>query len=495
MSHPEVLLRDEDAPVERTYHCSPSMYGFHTSPAEVRGIMGPFGSGKSVACVMEIIRRAKEQAKGRDGKRRTGGRSIRNTYGELRDTTIRTFHDWVPHTGIRAPRRFVQTPEPTYHITEGDLDIEILFRALDKPQQVKKLLSLELTGAWVNEAREVPLAIIEGLQGRCGRYPSFREEGCTWSGLIMDTNPPDNDHPWYKMFEETRPSNWALFRQPSGGRRRPRTSRISSPATTPAWRSANGPIGSASISTGSTASSSKASRSGRNITTASIAAHRAAALRSQAAAAGGAGFRADAGGDLRPARRQGPLAHPRGADRRRHRHPALRRGDARLHCREVSGHRPAGRQGVGRPGRSDPAQTDERTCFQILQSQGYRPEKAPTQNFTTRREAVAAPLNRMVDGEPGFLLSPSCPVLRKAMQGGYAYKRVAVAGEERFKDEPDKNRFSHPADALEYLCCGGGEAHELVRKKQPDPPRWDPVAAAKKQGYGKKGGSTWMGRG
>ena len=77
-----------------------------------------------------------------------------------------------------------------YTAAFNDTRFEVLFRALDRPADVKKLLSLELTGAWVNEAREVPKAIIDGLQGRVGRYPSMREGGCTWSGLMMDTNPP-----------------------------------------------------------------------------------------------------------------------------------------------------------------------------------------------------------------------------------------------------------------------------------------------------------------
>jgi hypothetical protein len=35
-------------------------------------------------------------------------------------------------------------------------EIELLFRALDRPDHIRNLLSLDLTGAWVNEAQEVP---------------------------------------------------------------------------------------------------------------------------------------------------------------------------------------------------------------------------------------------------------------------------------------------------------------------------------------------------
>ena len=85
------------------------------------------------------------------------------------------------------------------------VQIEVLFRALDRPDQVSNLLSLELTGAWFNEAREIPKAIIEAMDGRIDRYPAVKDGGCTWTGIIMDTNPPDDDSYLYKMFEVVRP--------------------------------------------------------------------------------------------------------------------------------------------------------------------------------------------------------------------------------------------------------------------------------------------------
>ena len=42
----------------------------------------------------------------------------------------------------------------------NDLDLEVIFLALDRPEDVKKLLSLELTGIWINEAREIPKVLL-----------------------------------------------------------------------------------------------------------------------------------------------------------------------------------------------------------------------------------------------------------------------------------------------------------------------------------------------
>ncbi len=36
--------------------------------------------------------------------------------------------------------------------------------------------------------------------------------------------------------------------------------------------------------------------------------------------------------------------------------------------------------------------------------------------------------------------------------GRYGYKRLQVVGEERFRDVADKNKFSHPHDALQYAA-------------------------------------------
>ena len=196
--------------IEIRYLSSPTLWEFHQSTEFVRGVMGPVGSGKSTACCWEIFKRLQEQAPSSDGVRRSRWVIVRNTYRELADTTVKTWLDWFSHIG-----NFI-SQDMTHRVKFADVEAEILFRALDRPQDTKKLLSLELTGAWVNEAREVPRAIIDMLQGRVGRFPSAREGGPTWFGVIMDTNPPDSDHWWYRIFEEMQPKGFKLFKQPSG---------------------------------------------------------------------------------------------------------------------------------------------------------------------------------------------------------------------------------------------------------------------------------------
>jgi hypothetical protein len=48
-------------------------------------------------------------------------------------------------------------------------------------------------------------------------------------------------------------------------------------------------------------------------------------------------------------------------------------------------------------------------------------------------------------------------MLRKGFIGGYHFTRVQVTGEARHRERPNKNKFSHPHDALQYLCQGTAE--------------------------------------
>ncbi len=193
-----------------------------------RGIRGPVGSGKSVACSIEIFRRALMQEKDKNGKRKSRWAIIRNTNPQLRTTTIKTWLDWFPENEWG---KFMWSVPYTHFITQADLEMEVIFLALDRPEDVKKLLSLELTGVWVNEAREIPKSIIDACTMRVGRYPSVKDGAATWSGVICDTNSPEEDHWWSIMsgevpvpdhitLEESRmlvkPDNWRFFTQPSG---------------------------------------------------------------------------------------------------------------------------------------------------------------------------------------------------------------------------------------------------------------------------------------
>lgn len=432
---------------EIEYRPSVTVQAFQDDDSFIRGIRGPVGSGKSVGCVMDLYTRMVAQPNSRWAV-------IRNTYRELTDTTLATWLDWL------RPFGDMKYSDMTWTCRNG---ATVLFRALDRPDDIGKLLSLELTGAWVNEAREIPRPIIDMLQTRVGRYPSKREGGPTWFGIILDTNSPDDFSWWYRLFEETKPDDWIQYVQPGG--REPGAENI-----------ANLPPGYYDrISQGKDAAWIKVYVDGEY------------------------GFIVD-----------GRPVYPSWQDRL---HAAQAERDPKLDLlvgidfgltpaavfvqRTISGQyqvvdelvtedfsavefadvlgerlrstwRDHAIELFGDPAGEQRAQTDKRTPFDILRKAGIKARPAPTNDFRLRVEAVSRNLTRLcLDGTPGLVVSPNCRYLRRAMAGGYKYRLMQISGEERFHEHPEKNIYSHVAEALQYALCGAGQAREIVGRRQP----------------------------
>ena len=455
------------------YNASKTMKKFHLSDKFVRGLMGPIGSGKSVACVIEMMRVSKRQKAfyplvdddgnplGR-GIRYSRWVVVRNTYRELLDTTMETFFDWIPKsTGHYSAlnSKFVM------HVLLEDgtiMHAEFLFRALDRPDDVKKLLSLELTGMWLNEAREIPKAIMDMGIGRLGRYPSKRVGGPSWHGLIMDTNPPDSDHWWYRLFEEDCPDNHILFKQPSG-----MSEEAENIENLPDGYYVN-------------------MQHGKDQEWINVYVH------------GRYGFVSDGkpvwpeykddvhsmDEDYEPDKRlpiiigidfgltpaaaflqkrasgqfvafDEVVAEDMGAD-----------NFSKVLSSHIKKHYPETEftfEIWGDPAGDQRAQTDEETPFQILHKNGIMAYPTYTNDIVVRLEAVSTVLSRLdFSGRPAFVVTKKARILRKALAGGYKYKRMAVTGAEKFMEKPDKNRYSHIADALQYAMLGSGEGFQVI---------------------------------
>lgn len=200
-------------PLEINYQAEPTVALFHESEAFFRGIRGPIGSGKSVGCCLEIVRRSFLQ-RAFKGVRRSRWAIVRNTYGELKTTTIRTWLDWFSTCTKMTYGHPILGTFKASHPDGTAIGLELVFLALDKAKDVKKLKSLELTGIWWNEASEIPKEIIDMGPGRVNRYPSKAQGGFSWSGIIADTNSPDVDNWWYTLAEEEHPEGYEFFSQP-----------------------------------------------------------------------------------------------------------------------------------------------------------------------------------------------------------------------------------------------------------------------------------------
>lgn len=156
---------------------SPTVQRFHESKAFFRGIKGPVGSGKSVGCCFEIFHLACNQAPNNNGIRKTRHIVVRDTSPELETTTIKTWLDWFPEDVYgKMGRKPPFTQIMRFGLPDNTVvKCEIIFLALDRPEDEKKLLSLECTSVWFNEAKFTQKNIIDAATGRVGRYPSAKE--------------------------------------------------------------------------------------------------------------------------------------------------------------------------------------------------------------------------------------------------------------------------------------------------------------------------------
>lgn len=189
-----------------------SMWSFMQSDAFIRVICGPIGSGKSTLCCYEMLKRAMEQKPNQKGERKFRGAIIRNTHQQLTSTTLKTWNDVVGEWGYwKASEKTFYIDQP---LSDGTtLKAEFMALSFDEPSDVRRALSLELSACWFNEWREIAPEVTDGLAMRLRRYPSMRDGGPSWSGMICDTNGPDIDSFHYDKMEDP-PANWAIFKQP-----------------------------------------------------------------------------------------------------------------------------------------------------------------------------------------------------------------------------------------------------------------------------------------
>lgn len=192
------------------YDAPPTCGKFMESEAFARFIIGPVGSGKTTSCIFELLKHVAGQAPGPDGIRRTRFAIVRQTLQQLRMTVLLDILSW-----LRPIARY-KVADQVIIIEFGDVYSEWFLIPLEDPEDQRRLLSMQLTGAWLSEAIEMSPELVAAIAGRCGRFPSAAMGGCTWFGLIGDTNAPTEGGDWWKLFEDDKPPDWQVFWQPSG---------------------------------------------------------------------------------------------------------------------------------------------------------------------------------------------------------------------------------------------------------------------------------------
>lgn len=438
-------------------------------------IMGPLGSGKTVQSILKIFDLMCEQepVKRKDHRnynvRLTRWIAARNTYSELFSTTIK---DWLEIHGDLGV--FKQgSKEPPTHRLDFDLEdgtrvlAEVMFIAFDRPDHVKKARGIQATGVWLNETKEHSKSVVDMLDLRVGRYPS-KKEGImpTWHGMIGDTNAPHEDHWYYKLAEEEKLDDWKFFRQPGG-----------------VFRHADGEgwiVNPAAENIGNLVEGYYLK---------------------------GMQGKSDDWIKINLANEYGYVSsgkpvHPRyvdsvhcvdldfkptkgipiviGFDFGRtpaavfmQRQPAFNRWvafdefiadnmSAVTFAPELKKYIEAEYpnmtfRGWGDPSGDNKGQGTDDTPFKIIRGAGIPCIPTQSNKPLLRRAALEEPMTEIcMDGKPRFIILPKCRMTRKGLQGGFCYRRIQTTSE-RYTDEPDKNEYSHPVEALEYGLQGEGE--------------------------------------
>lgn len=511
------------------YNAEPTCAKFHLSDAFIRGIRGPMGSGKSVACVMEMVIRAHQQAPDRHGKRRTRWGAIRNTYGELKTTTMKTFSAWVPESIAPINRGEPMTARMVLRLPDRTtVDMEVVFISCDKPADVGKLKSLDLTGLWLNEASELDSSILDMGTGRVGRYPEKKDCPFTWAGVIMDTNSMDDDHWWYGLAEGADDPDeqaridelkknlreqlakigmdrelMAFFEQPPA-----LLEAQGSYVPNPAAENVTGqPMGHAYWLL-LVAGKAKdwvdmyvMNKYGKVIDGMAVyhseyddQYHGRVA---QLNPIDGKPIRIGMDFGLSPAAVPGQcnsmgkllvlgecVAKERSMGMTQFMNDALKPYLLERFGREDRNGDPWKFIIVGDPAGDKRSENDEVKGYDVVRQAGFDIEAAPTNNFSARRDAVAWFLNK----RDGMAMDRSAIMVRKGFRGGYHYRRVQIGGEARYSNEPYKNKYSHPHDALQYLALPY-VAIEVPAYGQKAIPKW-----AQKLNAGAKANKPWAKR-
>lgn len=475
------------------YTPSPTGLDFMASRKFIKLICGPVGGGKSTAALQALWAMAcTQQAHGEHKVRRTKFAVLRNTSAMLKATVKPLIDYWFV-------QRLADKGMPTlgqWRVTDATFEIkarlsdgtivhtEFVLVHADTPDDVRRLLSAEYSAAWVEEAREVDSEVFQGLQGRVNRFPNMEAGGVTYPCVLCSTNPPPVGTYWHGLMTAP-PENVGVFMQPAAlledGQLNPEAENLSNLA--PDYY-ANLVMGKSDDWIG-------------------------VYLRNKFGA-GGLGqpvFRATWRSDFhvsKTALRPIPVGMKRiivGSDNGLTAAACITQEDARGRVNWISeAFVPEGQSmGYDRfldllllpklrelnvptsfvlfvvdPACFHRSEATAITIAQVIAKRGFAVVPANTSSIERRISAVEGLLMQQIDGGPRAVFSPTCTHSISAMEWGYRNKKtVGPAG----VAQPEKNHFSHMADAIQCaaLYYNGG-IQDVSRSKAARPVASRPFA-------------------
>lgn len=455
----------------------PTVGKFMLDNSFVRLIMGPVGSGKSAGCFMELLRRARLQEPNKQGIRQTRFAIVRNTLQQLRQTCLADIQLWLaPIAHYRVTDATIQVRLTLPDGTKVESDWMLI--PLDTKQDQQRLLSLNLTGAWISEFREIDIGLIDAISGRLGRYPAKAISKPTWFGIVAESNPPDEDSEWYTKLEIERPPNWAFFKQPGGLSDNAENVENLPDDYYKTLNDNNNPDWS----------------------------HIHVDAQYGKSLGGQAVFRSSFRPDFHIAEPETLIINEHmpimvGQDFGRTPASLLGQIDSRgrlvifdeivsedmgieqfatVLLRPKLMEKYMGKKifMVADPKGRDKSQTNEDSPFDVLMRLGFDVYAAPTNNIDPRLRAVEQLLLHQTDGGPQLVISRSCGHLTQAMKYWYRYRRKTTG---MLEDKPEKTHpWSDVADCLQYMALSTNANYlgRVMASMHPRPPRKPPPVSS-----------------
>ena len=477
-----------------SYKAPPTCAAYMKSNAFGRIIAGPVGSGKTTASVIEMLKRSIQQGKARDGYRYTRHAVVRQTLKQLKDTVLKDCQNWLQGIGQW------KVSEGVFHVEFDDVRSEWVFIPLENAEDQARLLSMQLTGAWLSEAIEMDLDVLGPLSGRLGRYPSGAQGTPSWHGWIADTNFPTEMTPWHQYMENP-PPDVSVFKQPSG---------LSAEAENLNWLlqdettvqlPEDHPV---RVAKGRKYYERFVEQFGEE----SDWVRRYVKAEYGDDPSGAAVFKNTFRSDFHivPDTQLIPgyplligqdfgrnpwslicqmdhlgrlLVHQEvpGTNVGLEKH-VTQNLNPLLWSNKYMGFRVAA---VGDPSGRAKGSIAEESCIEAMQRLGIPCFPAPTNDIEPRLRAVETLLGRQTNGGPSLLISRvGAPFLCRAMSGGYRFTKMKTGALRTVPDKQDKEGFSHVADDLQYvaLCVTGGIVPDIQRRIRPRGKKRAPVSSA-----------------
>lgn len=435
------------------YIASPTCAQFHASNASTRILLGAIGSGKSSATWIELFSTAMVENVDANGRRVVLDLCVRDTYAQLKMTSIKDYLSWFGHIATvvyDAPiRGHLVLP-----LADGTtLDWTVWFLSMDGGEDsLNTLRGMSIRGAYFNEAHTLSQDVWDVVNTRIDRHMPCKIPN-KWAGIVADSNFGYEGCHLHKLFNDP-PLGYEFFVQPPAAIYNPRTGKYElnpnaenlahlAPNYYAKQLGANVEFVKQFLAnTWATKHSGKAIwpefNSQRHVIKhwASPDPYMPIII--------GQDFGLHAASIFCQFTRQGKLVV---IDEVFHDDCDLETYINQLLLPRIRTKYSTNKViVVGDPAGNNRSGLDKRTAFQILQAANINATMATTNDFNTRRDAVASFLTR----NEGFgIVAKDCPRLLKALEGAYGYKKKPDG---TFSDAADKNIYSHVADALQYAA-------------------------------------------